>query len=253
MEFLSSNLNLTSNPVALVMQTPDSVAAGYNAANTSTFQMAQLPFAPDQGFHEYRFDWAPNRVTFFADGQWLQDLEWIYPVAPGHISVNHWSNGNSKWSQGPPAQDAVMTVQYVKAYFNTSDSVKNQDFEEGCGTGNGSACAIPDGYAPTAGNLSTFFMDRGMCGEKVAAKGNITPTSTMTEATMSTAESSVTTMSTLILSSTTGLFLSRTSANPSVSPSGLRNAGSSRADEYKEAKEIYYLMLVVIAAALWFF
>jgi beta-glucanase (GH16 family) len=251
MEFLSSNIGSSYNPVALVMQTPESVAAGYNAANTSTFKIAQLPFAPNQDFHEYRFAWAPDRVTFFADGRWLQDLEWTYPMAPGHLSLNHWSNGNSHWSQGPPAQDAVMTVRYVKAYFNTTDNVKNQDFEEGCGTGSGFACVIPDDMAPMTSNLSTFFVDRGMCGEKVTAKGIITSIITSLAAATTTLAPSIS----LAASShpTTSLFLSQTPANPSILPSGTRNAGSFRSDEYKEAKEVYYLMLFIIAAALWFF
>lgn len=68
MEFLSSNYTESTHPVFLVMQTPASVAAGYNAANTSTYQIAQLPFTPDEDYHEYRFDWSPAKVTFFVDG-----------------------------------------------------------------------------------------------------------------------------------------------------------------------------------------
>lgn len=77
--------------------------------------------------------------------QWLQSLYYSYPLAPGHLNINHWSNGNSKWSQGPPAVNAVLTVKYVKAYFNTSDAEKIQQFEEGCNQKEApAACVIPD-------------------------------------------------------------------------------------------------------------
>ena len=174
-EFLSSNLTDNNNPVYLVMQTPASIAAGYNAGETSTFEVAQLPFAPTSDFHEYRFDWSPNKVDFYADGKWLGDLYWTYPLASGHLSLNHWSNGNTGWSQGPPAQNAVMVVKYVKAYFNTTDDGRNEAFEEGCYLDrSGAPCRVPDnGGMPVAvgGNLSTIFFDRGMCGERISAKG----------------------------------------------------------------------------------
>lgn len=168
------------------MQTPASAAAGYNAADTSTYQISQLPFTPDTEFHEYRFDWTPTQVDFYADGNWLKTLYYTYPLAPGHLSFNHWSNGNMYWSQGPPAQDAVLVVQYVKAYFNTTDDGKNEAFEEGCYLNKEStSCTVPNevGLAPAGGNLSTFFFDRGMCGEKISAKGtasiSLSPSSTI--------------------------------------------------------------------------
>jgi len=175
MEFLSSNYTDSSHSVFLVMQTSASAAAGYDATDTSTYQIAQLPFTPDTEFHEYRFDWTPTKVDFYADGEWLKTLYWTYPMASGHLSLNHWSNGNTKWSQGPPTQDAVLVVKYVKAYFNTTDDGKNEAFEEGCYLDRKSTtCQVPDDgglQVPSGGNLSTFFFDRGMCGEKISAKG----------------------------------------------------------------------------------
>ena len=57
MEFLSDQFNAQSGyPVNLVLQSPASLEAGDNAANTSTFDPHPLPFNPDGEFHEYRFD-----------------------------------------------------------------------------------------------------------------------------------------------------------------------------------------------------
>lgn len=175
MEFLSANVTNGSNPVYLVMQTPESVAQGYNADGTSTFEVVQLEFDPANGLHEYRFDWLSDKVSFYADGNWIQDLEWEYSETPGHLTINHWSNGNPKWSSGPPATDALLTVAYVKAYFNSSTS--NNVYSKRCPSGQSSStiCQIPTINGPPAAEdqFGTWF-DRGMCGEAIKATASST-------------------------------------------------------------------------------
>ncbi|KAG9716198.1 concanavalin A-like lectin/glucanase, partial [Aureobasidium melanogenum] len=79
MEYLSrqaiSENNNGSYPINLVIQSPASADANYNAISTSTFRVQQLPFKPSAGYHEYRFDWTPERIVFFADGNLLQEFE----------------------------------------------------------------------------------------------------------------------------------------------------------------------------------
>lgn len=60
--------------------------------------------------------------------------------------MNHWSNGAPGWSLGPPEQDAVMTVSYFKAYFNSSDPQRTDDFNGRCTDPNrpGAVCAVPN-------------------------------------------------------------------------------------------------------------
>ncbi|KAF2452622.1 concanavalin A-like lectin/glucanase domain-containing protein, partial [Lineolata rhizophorae] len=146
MEFLSRQLNESSSPVNLVLQSPDSVAAGYDASDTPTFSLYPLDFRPDELFHEYRFDWLDGIVSFYADGVWLQDMTVATPDSPGYLVLNHWSNGDPGWSGGPPERDALLTVSYVKYYFNTTGDEGDQG--DGCG---GDAdevaekvCRIPD-------------------------------------------------------------------------------------------------------------
>ncbi len=55
MEFLSAEYNASSDPVNLVLQSPESEEDGFNAASTGTFQTHKLPFNPSGAFHEYRF------------------------------------------------------------------------------------------------------------------------------------------------------------------------------------------------------
>ena len=107
--------------------------------------MHPLPFRPDGGYHEYRFDWSPGKVSFYADGAWLKDMTEAVPTSPGHITFSHWSNGNADWSGGPPSVDAVMTVSYMKAYFNSSASSRQQAYSRRCTNpaATNATCVIP--------------------------------------------------------------------------------------------------------------
>lgn len=162
MEFLSSEFNATSQPVNLVLQSPESEEAGFNAANTGTFQVHQLNFTPSEGFHEYRFDWSPNAVDFYADGVLLDTMTSAVPTAPGHITLSHWSNGDPNWSAGPPTEDAILTVEYLKGYFNSSDAARQQDWSTRCISPSAvnATCPVPEVTQAPNGNVSahtSFF------------------------------------------------------------------------------------------------
>ena len=49
------------------------------------------------------------------------------PTEGGGLFFNHWSNGDPKWSAGPPDADTVMTLSYVKGYFNSTDTDRSQN------------------------------------------------------------------------------------------------------------------------------
>lgn len=132
MEFLSSQYNDSSRPVNLVLQSPESLKNGFDAANTGSFDVKQLPFSPDDGFHEYRFDWSPESVSFYADGTLLQRMDRAVPSSAGHITFSHWSNGDPRWSGGPPEDDAIVTIQYFKGYFNSSLDARQSGFKKRC-------------------------------------------------------------------------------------------------------------------------
>lgn len=186
MELLSSNANATSNPIYLVMQSPESAQHGFNALDTSTYEVAQLPFPADANtanataaangdhgsvsstLHEYRFDWTPAGVRYYADSKILDTLVHRYAPSNGSLFLNHWSNGNMLWSRGPPTQNAVVTVSYIKAYFNTSDPARGPVFEAACAAAkvdNKNVCVVPD-YIPIDGDDErSHFFAHGMCGE----------------------------------------------------------------------------------------
>ncbi|KAL9596498.1 MAG: hypothetical protein Q9219_005759 [cf. Caloplaca sp. 3 TL-2023] len=116
----------------------------------------EVPIQPFDGYHEYRFDWSPDKVSFYTDGQHIEDCTIGVPKLPGRIMFNHWSNGDPNWSKGPPAKDVYMTVAYVKAYFNTtSEDIQSRST---CAA----VCEVPDQIGPVDPSQDmTFFTTHG--------------------------------------------------------------------------------------------
>jgi beta-glucanase (GH16 family) len=162
LEFLSKEFTESGGAVNLVLQTPESVVHGYDASNTSEFRVHALPFRPDEQFHEYRFDWSPEKVTFYVDGQWIYEMSENIPTEGGHIFLNHWSNGDPLWSAGPPDKDTPMTVSYVKAYFNSTDDARTKVHQGRCPTFDPSkVCPIPaQTKAPNGNDALTYFFSQ---------------------------------------------------------------------------------------------
>lgn len=170
MEFLSSEFDRSNNsyPVNLVLQTAQSESAGYDASRTGTFVRAQLPFDPTADFHEYRFDFLPDRVVFFADGTPLASMAEVaaIPTRPGHLLVSHWSNGNPGWSRGPPPADALTSVRHVKAYYNSSDPARADDFADRCAdpARPGAVCPVPEVHGGGADGQDQGGLGGGVTG-----------------------------------------------------------------------------------------
>ncbi|KAF1345913.1 concanavalin A-like lectin/glucanase domain-containing protein, partial [Delphinella strobiligena] len=127
MEYLSRQAyaSNSSGKLNLVIQSPLSAALGYNAAPTQTYTLHDLPFLPDEDYHEYRFDWTPSQIAFWVDGIFLASFNQYDPDAAGTMMLNHWSNGDPNWSGGPPATDTAITISYIKAYFNSTNATRN--------------------------------------------------------------------------------------------------------------------------------
>lgn len=87
------------------------------------------------------------------------------PSSAGHVILQHWSNGDAKWSGGPPAQDALLTVSYVKAYFNTSSGEHASRWRKGCAEAQGGAvCSVADVVAGNGSTGGRFLSDDGAGG-----------------------------------------------------------------------------------------
>ena len=112
-----------------------------------------------QGFHEYRFDWMPDRIDFYLDSSLAWTVTENIPSSPGHLLLSHLSNGNPDWSGGPPVDDSVMTVAYVKAYFNTTASSEQPRLE--CGAlRQDTFCVVLDQPTPLEPAGKTHFYSK---------------------------------------------------------------------------------------------
>ncbi|CAK7568151.1 MAG: hypothetical protein SEPTF4163_006134 [Sporothrix epigloea] len=165
MEFLSREYNASnrSYPVNLVLQSREAAESGFNAQGTPTFVKAYLPFDPTTGFYEYRIDFLPGRVYFYADSQLLATMAGdAVPTHAGHLVLQQWSNGNPLWSGGPPKENSVTTVSYVKAYFNSSSSQRHKDWSIRCRNpaAPGAVCAIPQATATNTTASGWFFTNQ---------------------------------------------------------------------------------------------
>ena len=167
-EFLSRESDSENDiyPLNLVLQTLESKQAGYDAIGTGSYRRVNLTFDPSAAFHEYRFDYLGDRVLFYADSKLLADMRGNgVPSVGGHLILSHWSNGNGNWSGGPPERDALLTVNYVKAYFNSSDPEVLSEKVEACSSSNATdtedaVCAIPKVTAEDARTGGRFFGPR---------------------------------------------------------------------------------------------
>ncbi|ATY58528.1 Concanavalin A-like lectin glucanase [Cordyceps militaris] len=160
MEFLSMGYHRENStyPVNLVIQSSDSAARGYDASGTPTYKTVDLGFDPSADFHEYRFDYLPGKVYFYADSKLLAQMEGAQmPDSAGHLILQHWSNGNAKWSGGPPKEDAAIVVSYVKAYFNSSDAMRESAWKTGCNSSRVDACLVLNGTSENATDGGQFL------------------------------------------------------------------------------------------------
>lgn len=186
MEFLSKQFDYEKKvfPVNLVLQTPKSASAGFSEVGANNYVVANLSFDPTTAYHEYRMDLLPGKVVFYADSAPLATMNTNFtPTEPGHMILTHWSNGEPAWSAGPPVTDALMSVSYVKAYFNSSDTKRQAQSWSRCDLSGKSVepvCMIPDQkFAPdvnaqNADNASRSAADVGFfTDEKDKSKGQV--------------------------------------------------------------------------------
>ena len=89
----------------------------------STAASYSLPADAATTFHEYRLDWINGETKFFIDGQLKQTWNVNVPTAASAWHWNNWSNGDPKWSAGPPPVDSILSISKITMYFNTTDPV----------------------------------------------------------------------------------------------------------------------------------
>lgn len=130
----------------MVIHSPESVSNSFDVSKTDSFSKVPMQIDPTIDFHEYRFDWKPKTVDFYVDDAKVCSLAKNIPQVGGRVFINHWSNGSPNWSGGPPTQDAILWVKYVRLYFNSTESARIAAFEKKCqdakARGEGKICDV---------------------------------------------------------------------------------------------------------------
>ncbi|KAJ1303989.1 hypothetical protein OPQ81_008398 [Rhizoctonia solani] len=101
-----------------------------------------IPGADFTAFHEHRLDWLPLSTKYYYDGALKSTLNKNTPTVESRLIANVWSDGGPLWSRGPPTQDAIATVYYIKGYFNSS-ALSESDFNSRCAAAsNKTPCSV---------------------------------------------------------------------------------------------------------------
>ncbi|KAH7108290.1 hypothetical protein BKA62DRAFT_17326 [Auriculariales sp. MPI-PUGE-AT-0066] len=88
----------------------DNTIVPYPDANSAT--------SPTSAFHNYTIAWIPATGTrYYYDNQALNGPTKYTSANPSSIILNHWTNGDHGFTQGPPAQEAVMRVKRVTGFY----------------------------------------------------------------------------------------------------------------------------------------
>lgn len=76
-------------------------------------ERVDLPFDPTRGFHDYSFDYGPDGVIFYADGEPVEEFSTGVPKRPMQLYVNAW---HPDWvAGGPPESDGHVQVDLVES------------------------------------------------------------------------------------------------------------------------------------------
>lgn len=110
-------------------------------ASNLTHIKRPLDYDPTTSFNEYRFDWIPDSVGFYLNGQLASTLDTNIPSTPGRIILNHWTDGNPKFSGvAPNDQEIMMEIANMTFFFN---STQDNDAGPACQF-NQNACDVKD-------------------------------------------------------------------------------------------------------------
>ncbi|GAA5899362.1 glycoside hydrolase family 16 protein [Sporobolomyces salmoneus] len=81
----------------------------------STSKGQKYGFDATDDFHNYTIQWTEKESRFFIDGDLREEFDTNVPVGiPSKIIYNNWSNGDPKWSAGPPSDDAYFEIKSFK-------------------------------------------------------------------------------------------------------------------------------------------
>lgn len=83
----------------------------YFSSGRQVSETRSLPFDPASGFHDYRFDYRPDALQFFVDGEFIEALPGGLPVPPLRLYANAWY---PNWLAGESGEvDRYVSVDHI--------------------------------------------------------------------------------------------------------------------------------------------
>ncbi|CAE6362009.1 unnamed protein product [Rhizoctonia solani] len=76
-----------------------------------------IPGADFTAFHEHRLDWLPTSTKYYYDSALKSTVAKNSPTKDSSLIANVWSDGEPLWSRGPPQNDAIATIYYIKVRY----------------------------------------------------------------------------------------------------------------------------------------
>lgn len=103
---------------------------------------ATLALDPLDETSEWSFVWTPEAVVY---GKSSTTIKMNVPQAPGRIMLNHWSDGNRYFSQGPPQKDSSVIIRRLQAVYNDATETEAGGEQRMVCEKTKQACLVDDG------------------------------------------------------------------------------------------------------------
>ncbi|GAB7331100.1 hypothetical protein MBLNU13_g02584t1 [Cladosporium sp. NU13] len=148
----SISMTFAANAAKILAVTVRNTDSKYQKHDSSFEVSFSSIFHFPEEFHELRFDFLPDRIDFYIDDHLFLSQSETVPTFPGSLSLKHYVDDGL---EDPPAHDAVMTVSYVKAYYNTTT---HDEPLSTCSDVSKNTCVVPDQHtSPDPKGKKTHF------------------------------------------------------------------------------------------------
>ncbi|MEL6522659.1 MAG: family 16 glycosylhydrolase [Pseudomonadota bacterium] len=124
----------------------------YHTPDGSNGEFVDLGFDAAESFNDYRFDWAPDSITWYANGQLLRRVEQSdigWPTAAGQIFMSIWTGSSKFTGIADPEVTASAAYQMVRFTPRTAPVAVDDEFN-----------VIGSGVTPVYPLLNDYGYDR---------------------------------------------------------------------------------------------
>ncbi|WVR09774.1 hypothetical protein IAU60_006850 [Kwoniella sp. DSM 27419] len=96
------------------------------------FKITPFPANPTTDYHKYTIGWMPKKTTYYFDDKAIDGPSKFRSVDPSQVVINHWTNGDPGFTEGPPKKDLVMKVKSLAFYLQEESLDHYPALPNGC-------------------------------------------------------------------------------------------------------------------------